>query len=112
MWFIIIFGSLPTVRGVIFAVGNTVKARATGRSNVSDPSSGKLTAHHNKGESWIELSGGAQHCQVTSSKLRRLGKTDSEEEIWPTGVMGNEIMVIREMTVQSERGCGVVNEDL
>lgn len=107
MWFIIIFGSIPAVRGAFVAAGKNIKARAPGRSNISELSSARRTAHQVKADSWIELSSGGQQygSRVTASAGGRLAlnTTESEEEILSPRVMDGDIKIVRETTIRSQQ---------
>ncbi|KAK6389300.1 hypothetical protein LTR65_006880 [Meristemomyces frigidus] len=95
MWFIIIFGSLPTLRPVFVATAGNIKS-LTGRSKRT-----KAQSSQDGDNSWVELSAKGFHAKIDGGKKRihdPYGCSDSEEMI--LGTTG-EIMVTQETTVRT-----------
>lgn len=99
MWFIIIFGSLPTIRTVFITAGQHMRS-LTGTA--------KPSKHRSKGyidQSWVELSHDRNkgfETKVDTGRrvgLSQYGRSDSEEEILSDG--RRNIMVTTDMEVRS-----------
>lgn len=97
MWFIIIFGSLPTLRPVFLTTVVNLKS-ITGRNKRTKEQS------YPQGEnSWVELSGKGFQAQVDGGRKAartQYGRGDSEEEILGTA---GEITITKETTVRTSQ---------
>ena len=117
VWFIIIFGSLPTIRSVFQSMGSKTRATTSGYGSRTKTSQ----YSHSHDESWIELSGRDGQRRgvrahygnkpdfetrivytdpVESNRGRRFQKSGSEGEILAPG--REDIMITKELTVTRE----------
>lgn len=98
MWFIVIFGSLPTIRTVLLSAGRTITSTFTGGH--SKVSSKRRSTYSKDKNNWMELDDQRFEAKINSNGkavLTKSGMTDSQDEV--DGMSGHGMFIMRETTV-------------